>query len=56
MPHHLLQCCNPHVLIRFVRAERVTKRMHTDPFPDAGLFHILGRKQQRYAKLHRGLQ
>jgi hypothetical protein len=29
MPHELLQCRNPHVFIRFVRAERMTKRMHS---------------------------
>ena len=42
MPHQLLQGRNPHVFIRFVRAEGMPERMHTDPFPNTGLFHILG--------------
>jgi hypothetical protein len=42
MPHHLLKRCNPHVLIRFVRAKGMPERMHPDPFADARLFHVFG--------------
>jgi hypothetical protein len=34
MPHELLQCRNPHVFIRFVRAEGVSQRVNANLFPD----------------------
>jgi hypothetical protein len=40
MPHELLQCRNPHVFIRFMRAERVPQGVDADLLPNAGLLHI----------------
>jgi len=42
MPHQRLQGGEAHVLIHFMRPERMPQGMYTDLFPDAGFLDVLG--------------
>jgi hypothetical protein len=44
MPHQLLQCRNPHLLISLMGAERMPQSMDADLFSNTGLFHVFGHR------------